>query len=367
LIAGARVGRVLVTACALLAPAATHATELPLELTWEAPPECPSAAVVRAELERVVRVRRGRTVPRLIARAQIESHDGRWHLRLQTLRDNVAGERRLEASSCASLVGAATLVLGLAFGEGVELATDTLLLEPRPSSTASTASAASTASTPARPKADSQAPAAATPPPPLPRAPIEERPPPTEAPPNVIARVPELPTPRAPLLWSLSVDGRSSWGPFPGQAFGFGLGLDVGGRRWFASIRGNASPFSESAVAPDAGVRFAAFAGSLSPCVRGTVVYSIVVAGCAGLQLTVLRPDLVGAATSDHKTYFAPVYAALPALRIAVPMFRAVSAQAGVELATSLNRPKFGLNILGDVHRVPGLVPSVSLGLSIDL
>jgi hypothetical protein len=362
LIPGARLGRVLLTACALVAPAAAHATELPLELTWEAPPECPSAAAVRAELERVVRVRRGRTVPRLIAKAQIESHEGRWHLRLQTLRDNVAGERRLEASSCASLVGAATLVMGLAFGEGVELSTDTFLLEPRPA--------------PARPRPESQAAAAAPPAPspsplpPLP-APVEERPPPppppSEAPANLIARAPAAPESSTPLLWSLSLDGRSSWGPSPGQAFGFGMGLDMAGRRWFVSLRGNASPSTENTVAPGADVSFAAFGGSLSPCVRGTVAYSIVVAGCAGLQLTFLRPDTLGPATSDRKTYFAPVYAALPALRIAVPLFRAVSAQAGVELATSLNRPDFDLNKFGSVHHVPLLVPGVSLGLSIDL
>jgi hypothetical protein len=145
------------------------------------------------------------------------------------------------------------------------------------------------------------------------------------------------------------------------------MGLDLGGRRWFASLRGNASPSSESAVAPGASVRFTSFGGSLSPCVRGTVVSSVVVAGCAGLQVTFLRPDTLGSATSDRKTYFAPVYAALPALRIAVPLFRAVSAQAGAELAASLNRPSFDLNNFGSVHRVPLLVPNVSLGLSVDL
>ena len=183
----------------------------------------------------------------------------------------------------------------------------------------------------------------------------------------MIARAPDAREPSTPLVWSLSMDGRSSWGPFPGQALGFGMGLDMGGRRWFASLRGNASPSSESVVAPGASVRFAAFGGSLSPCVRGTMVRSIVVAGCAGLQLTFLRPDTLGTATSERRTYFAPVYAALPALRIAVPLFRAVSAQAGVELAASLNRPSFDLKVLGTVHHVPLLVPSVSLGLSIDL
>src|SRR5262249_52818390 len=46
---------------------------------------------------------------------------GRYRLLLLTLRDGQPGSKQIEAQSCASLSGAAALVIALAYGDGVEI------------------------------------------------------------------------------------------------------------------------------------------------------------------------------------------------------------------------------------------------------
>jgi hypothetical protein len=370
---------VIAVIAGLVVPVMTaHAAPpLPLELTWEAPPECPSGDVVRAQVERVVRVRRGRTPPHLIAMARVEQRGGRWFLRLRTERAGVIGQRQLEAATCAPLVGAATLVLGLAFGEGVELSADPLVLDQKSTTTQGTSDE----------KNDSEAAPAPAPPEKVAPSPPPPAPPPAVPAPEVPAKENDKEHDNAPadlvvaggpnarplwspfLVWALSAEGRSSWGPLPGQAFGVGLGLDLGGRRWFGSLQLGAVPSAEetlmSSMSSSVRIRFAALAGAGSLCARGALVGSVTIAGCLGIQGSVLRARSVGSTNDGEAT--APLYAALPAVRVEVPLFRAVSLQLGAALATALHRPIFAIDGLGDVYRVPRLAPSVSLGLSVRL
>ncbi|MEA2699012.1 MAG: hypothetical protein QOI66_3283, partial [Myxococcales bacterium] len=167
------------------------------------------------------------------------------------------------------------------------------------------------------------------------------------------------------LVWAVSAEGRSSWGPVPGQAFGFGLGLDLGGRRWFGSLQLNAVPSAEETLMSGVRIRFSDLAGAASLCARGGLVGAVTIAGCLGIQGSALRARSVGSTNDGEAT--APLYAALPAVRVEVPLFRAVSLQVGAALATSLHRPIFAIDGLGDVYRVPRLAPSASLGLSVRL
>ena len=74
---------------------------LPLDLTWDAPPECPSYAEVVTELERITRVKPGRDITSVRAQAQIErTPNGRYRLRLRTEREGQTGETDLDAASC---------------------------------------------------------------------------------------------------------------------------------------------------------------------------------------------------------------------------------------------------------------------------
>ncbi|HEX3697523.1 MAG TPA: hypothetical protein VH374_19275 [Polyangia bacterium] len=352
-------------AAAMPAPARASASSLPLDFFWDAPPECPSADVVRAQLERVVRVRRGRTPPHLTAWARVEQRGGRWFLHLRTDRDGTAGQRELEARACTPLVGAATLVLGLAFGEGVELSADPLLVDPRGAGTAVEAE-----QTPAPGESPAPAPAGEVPPPPPPLSslPPAAPSPPDLARPEVIAsdggrgeRALSLP----PLRWALLIDGRGAWGSPPGPAFGFGLGVDAGGRRWFGSLRFGMVPRAEATAAAGIAARVTDIDGALSGCYRAGAWAASSLSACLGVQASALRVQSVG--STENSQAVAPWYAVLPALRLQVPLYRSLSAVAQVAVATSVNRPTFSITGLGDVYRVPRVAPAASVGLSVRL
>jgi hypothetical protein len=356
----------LVAALPAPALASASASSLPLDFFWEAPPECPSADAVRAQLERVVRVRRGRTPPHLTAWARVEQRGGRWFLHLRTDRDGTAGQRELEARACAPLVGAATLVLGLAFGEGVEVSADPLpvdsrggvtAVEPEPMLAPDESLAAPTPQVPASPASPTPAPLPAAPPSP-----------PDLARPGIIAsdgvrreRALSLP----PLRWALVVDGRGAWGSPPGPAFGFGLGVDAGGRRWFGSLRLGTVPRADETAAPGITARVTDVDGALSGCYRAGAWAASSLSVCLGLQASALRVQSVG--STENSQVVAPWYAVLPALRLQAPLYRSISAVVQVAVATSLNRPTFTITGLGDVYRVPRLAPAASAGLSVRL
>ena len=87
-----------------------------VELTWQAPAGCPSAAEVRARIHQLV----GATTAngsRLRARAVVTRNpDGRFHLRLLVEMDEVTGERHIEGRSCVDLAGAAAVNIVLLLG-----------------------------------------------------------------------------------------------------------------------------------------------------------------------------------------------------------------------------------------------------------
>src|SRR5438105_3924659 len=72
-------------------------------LEWNAPAECPSAAWVRREIERLA----GDAIddgPTIAADAQVEQASGErgrtWRVVVRTTQGDACGERALEASSC---------------------------------------------------------------------------------------------------------------------------------------------------------------------------------------------------------------------------------------------------------------------------
>src|SRR5580692_6268329 len=86
---------------------AASPTEVALD--WLAPPGCPAQEVIVADVRRILG---GDTSHRVTAHAEVEQlAPDRWRVRLSTDVDGVAGERSLEADSCASLADAAALIL----------------------------------------------------------------------------------------------------------------------------------------------------------------------------------------------------------------------------------------------------------------
>jgi hypothetical protein len=353
--AGRMAGLVSVTLLALAAPARAAP---PLELVWDAPPGCPSAGDVRAEFARLAHLAPGRTPPSLSADGRIEARGGRWHLRLRTVRDGLEGERELEAGTCASLAHAATLVLVLALGDGVE--------ETERATPAVVAPEEPRARPAPRPRPAEIAPA----PPPVP-APAPAAPPPP-APTLTIVTSPAV-TPVAPsLVWAVAVEGRAGRGPLSGRGLGYGLGADVGRGRWLAMLRLDAWPTVDEATdASNVRASFTGAGGALSACFVGGRVARLTLAACGGAGVAALRGASSGGLEATSAV--APWYTVVPALRARLRLFRAVHADLRFELPVSVTRPRFAFRYLGDVHApldvyvVPLLAPAAALGLSVDL
>ncbi|HSZ83725.1 MAG TPA: hypothetical protein VLA14_15675 [Polyangia bacterium] len=327
----------------------------PITLDWEAPAGCPSSDEVSRELAHVVRAPAGKTLPHLAVVARVEARGARWLLHLRTVRDGVEGERDLEAESCASLARAATLVVALALGVGgdeVDVAPPPPPPEeprPRPSP---------------RPRVVEAPPA---PPPIAPAPPLAPTPSPAPARPAPVAIVVAVPPPPSPrLAWILAVDARATRGPLPGTSFGAGFGLDGGRRRFFASLRFETwLPADEATAAVGVRARFTGVGAALAGCAVAARAGRFTLAGCAGVRAAALHGASSGALADGGAT--APWYAAVPALRTRARLLRAVFVDVGVELAASLNQPRFAIGNLGDIHTVPRLVPAAMLGLAVDL
>jgi hypothetical protein len=351
-VAAALASFVVVPAGRVVVPAA-RAAAVPLDLTWDAPAGCPSAADVVAEVERLAHEPSTEAPTRLAAEAHIEPRDARWHLRLLTRRDGVAGERVLEADSCASLAHAATLVLVLALGEGQA---------PRP------VPAAPAPAPPPRP-AMRAAPLA-----PPTRAVVEPAAPPPEPPVVVTPALPLAPTlvrqavprpARAPVTWDVAAEARVGWGPTPADV-GYDVGLDVARGRSVAMLRLAGWPSDDGATAaPGVRARYEAGGATLSACVAAVRAARVVVAGCVGAGAAAVRGASAGAPFDGAAT--AAWYTVTPALRVRVHLAGAVHVEARVDGTTSLTRPRFVVGNFGEVYTVRRFAPASVVGLSVDL
>ncbi|HEY0710738.1 MAG TPA: hypothetical protein VGG33_28295, partial [Polyangia bacterium] len=185
-----------------------------------------------------------------------------------------------------------------------------------------------------------------------------------ERPAEVVRARRSLPRPAGePLRWSLSASGLSGWGPLPKQAFGAGIGLDVGSENFLFNVRAFGSPTVETPQDPGMRLRFASAGGSVSGCGRGHLGDGpLAVAGCVGVQVSVLRGEALG--TTTRETALAPLGAGLASLRFEIPIAGAISLQLGGDLAVSLRRPRFEIGGLGDVFQVPRVAPVASIGLA---
>jgi hypothetical protein len=168
-------------ALSLLAPTLARAEEGRwLELSWQAPPECPPGADIEREIVRLVG-----TSPRvkgaLRAVVDVSGDEHGWRARVRTDYAGELGDRTIEGATCRAVAKAAALVLSLTI--------------------------------------DSNAGKVDTPPP----APPKREPEPPPAPPPIVV---PLPTPPIPVRGFLALGPRSEMGLL--QNPGFGLELAAG-------------------------------------------------------------------------------------------------------------------------------------------
>ncbi|HMJ11754.1 MAG TPA: hypothetical protein VK524_10100 [Polyangiaceae bacterium] len=309
---------------------------LPLDLTWQAPKECASSADIRAELARIARVRPGLSVTPLEARGRIERTASGYRLSLRTNRNGEIGERQLSASECRSLARHVTLVLAVAFGEGVEILDETEASE-----------------------ADADAPRPAPPAPPEPPVPAAE--------PKLAARVAEPRRARD----SAASSRRELWAGasvlfdvLPSPALSAMAGANLGWQQLWLRPRVSWLPRVDAQLEQDLDTRYDGLGGALAVC-AGTPLTSLLVNACLGGSAWALRGRAWGAPESGSAV--APWYAGTADAGLSWPAHSRFRAALDAGVAVSLSTPRFVIDGWGEAHRVPRVTSSLALALVLAL
>lgn len=321
----------VVASVASAQPSSPPAATLPLDLDWRAPAECYSADMVRAELNRIAHPRPGRVPERLSARGRIDKRGDVYRLTLTTERNGAAGERTLSASDCRALGREVTLVLALAFGEGVELVPD------------------DEAAAPPDPEPV---------PPPPPKKPAPRPPPPREVTPP--------PEPTAGRRAASNFRGAVFLGggvllrALPAPALQGVLGAQLGTTHFWFEPRLSLVPRVEDRLERGVDARYDGLGGSVGSC-AGTALGPTLLSGCVLFSATALRGRSSG--TTDDGSAVAPWYSAGPLAAVTWPEPSTLALRLDGALLTSLNQPEFTVGGLGEAHAVPRFVASAALGL----
>ena len=311
---------------------------LPLHLDWSAPLECPTGQQVERELRRITHPRPGRVLVPLQARARITRDGDSYHLALQLTRNGELSEAHFDSKVCAPLRKAATLVLALAYGDGIDIKED-----------ASDAGAAEDAAGPKSPS-----------------------PSPSPSPPS--ATVATTTPPRDEAERGRPPEGRSHFTSWVAATFSSGFigdsgtgaeaGLGWGGRS--LSVFGRFSAFPPGTAASSGGVsaELSAVAGALGGCAtwpRAAVTLQV----CLAFEAGALHAHSDGAVVEGSAT--APWLALNPALVLLVPVSRPLALRAELGALIPFTAPHFDVAPLGTVYVPSRLAPRASLGISVAL
>ena len=306
---------------------------LPIDLTWDAPAECPTHDEVMAELMRITRVKPGRSVTPIHAQAKIERiGEGRYRLQLRTQREDQTGDTDLDAATCPVLKRGVTLVLALALGDGVDLVDEKAPPEPA--------------------EAPPQPPAVA---PPVPR----KMPPPA----------PKLTAPRVQAglratPW-LALSG--AWGQTAKPAFGPQLGMELGQIHWHALAQVSFYPARAADAVQGIEAAYGSLFGALGGCARAplrawsvSACLSFEVGGIRGSSRAASQPVFEGGSA------IAPWYAVAPALVVTGPLAGRLHFRFAAALSIAKDPPHFAVHgVNGSVFEAARFVPALSLGLSL--
>jgi hypothetical protein len=324
---------------------AAHADPLPVDLTWDAPPECPTQSDVLTELARITRVKSGRVVTRVSAQAKIErANNGRYELHLRTERQDQTGDTDLDAATCSVLKRGVTLVLALALGDGVDL------IDDKAEATAEPGDAVPTAASPTAPLAA---------PPITPRAPQQKMTTPLDGSSeraNAAAR--------ALVHWAPWVGAAGASGLVGKPSLGAQLGLTLAERHWAAFAHSDAWPSESTHDTAGVAAKYRAFFGSLGGCLRAPLGAASL-AGCAHFDLGVVHGSSSGAFQDGSAT--APFYAVGPSLVFLAPLAGPLQLRVEAGADVSLDPPHFALRSFGEVYAVARVVPLLSVGVAFDM
>lgn len=319
----------------VLAPAAGQ-DALPLQLTWQAPSDCPSEARVREELARIARARSGHTLEPLAARVYVSTAGRRYRALLQTDHGGQWGERTLTAADCQTLLKSVTLVLALTFGAGVEID-----------------SAPVAGDDPARAEAAAVQVTPAANPGPTPRE--ERTPAPSATTVAPRALVVAAPPGRMDLRGGLLLGAGAHFRSLLRTALTITGGATLEHDRFRADLRALGLLARERGIGADVEADLDGLAVAASACAQHGA--QIAAALCGGGQAGLLW----GRTAAVHAAPRAPLYALSTHVAGTWPARGLVRLRLEAGLTIALNRPLFVVEDLGVVQRLPRVAPELSL------
>ena len=197
-----------VVALVLRANSSLAQADTPVQLSWEAPKNCPQQPEVDQQVRTLVGTAGSEPASPLQAHGIIESLDQHYRLTLFIERGATHGTRTIESEDCKSLGKAAAVVLGLLVQRertlGRELSESEISGQPE-----------------------------------APAKPVDQPPAPKQAPPPAPPPLPSSPGPSR--LWHLLLrapEGKAGFMTLPRVGYGVGLGVGVAYRTWRAIVTG---------------------------------------------------------------------------------------------------------------------------------
>ncbi len=308
------------------------AQSLPLDLSWQAPEECPSGASIRSDLARITRPRAGRELSPLNARVVIARVASGYRLALETEREGALNHAQVDGKTCESLARAATLMLALAYGDGVELLSNdepAVAGTPEPSVSATNHEPKASAPTVSEPAPSAQS----------------------------SIRIKGAKLEVAP--W---VAAMASSGLVASTALGLEVGLDLGATHWLTVLRVRGIPSTESARKGAISVRLSSTSLALGGCAQ-LPLGALRLAGCASVSAGVLHASSRGARRDGSAS--PELFALTPSLlaRYRVAPHCALRLELGAQVP--LSRPELVVEGEGVLYRASRVVPELGAGIEL--
>jgi hypothetical protein len=313
---------------------------VPLELSWDAPAECPSGEAVVREASRMVASSPGRELPLVRARGRVRRAGGELLLELRTERDGEAGVRELRARSCEAVARAAALVLAISFGVGIELEPEEEAQAPPPEAPRAPSAAAT------------EGPGAPEPPAPTPVPPEGSRAPEPPAPSPPAPNDTPAPAERAPRFgYDVALEGGAAIRLLPSAAGFVGLGAALVGRHFRLALGGLVLPRAQGAVRGSPGVeaRYVLGAARVEGCYEAGR-RAVGASACVALLAGAIGGRSVGATDDGHAR--APFLAGALRVGLVLAARSPLRVIPFVELLVPFDRPRFAIDGIGAVHTV---------------
>jgi hypothetical protein len=275
----------------------------PFELSWQAPPTCPTSQEVEREIARLIGdASRNRASVR--AQAEVTRRDDDWRVQIRIQDGEHVSERSFEGATCRAVTKVASLIIALT-------------IEPNAGTTPETA-----------------------PPPP------RERPEPPQGP-SARAAQPAEP----PLRAFVAAGPVAELRVLPRIGFGFEIGLGMRLPSLSVELRGGALlPQPTDLPSSAAGGRFSLISAGLRVCAR-VVPRAPEIFGCAAGFLDRVQAEGYGVTVPGSATALLGTAALGP--RVDLPLGEGLRISLAAEATHTFSEANFRLDNVGNVHRTP--------------